>query len=274
MQILALAPEASCTWSCLDAAVAAAISQPHSRIMALHVRVEPLELFASDEEVAIQRLRDAREGKARDRAAGTRLLVEEWKKVASPELSKLVTYEELVGSEEEQVLLASREAELLVMARPNNLDGHDAFHAAVFLARKTLLLVPRDWRLDVGDRLARHVLISWKQSDQAVRAVHGAMPWLKAADQVTILTVRQPGQPSDPCALLEVLAREGIEAQLIEAEPIDGRTSTRILATAGDIKASLLVMGAYRHGALVEWALGATTQRTIAQAEIALMLAH
>ena len=274
MRILALVPEASCARACLEAAVAAARSQADANVVALHVRVEPLKLLTSDEEVAIQRLRDGREGTAEHRADETRAHVEEWKRAAPPELSRLVSYEEVVGGEEEEVLRASRNADLLVMARPTNLDGHDAFHAAMFLSRKSLLLAPADWKSEAGAILERHILIAWKQSNQAVRAVEGAMPWLKGAAQVTVLTVRKPGQHTDPKRLLEVLSREGVEAQLIEAEPIEGRTSARILATAEEVGASLIVMGAYRYGSLVEWALGKTTHRTIAQSKVPLMLAH
>lgn len=274
MRILALVPEASCARACLEAAVAAARSQADANVVALHVRVEPLKLLTSDEEVAIQRLRDGREGTAEHRADETRAHVEEWKRAAPPELSRLVSYEEVVGGEEEEVLRASRNADLLVMARPTNLDGHDAFHAAMFLSRKSLLLAPADWKSEAGAILERHILIAWKQSNQAVRAVEGAMPWLKGAAQVTVLTVRKPGQHTDATRLLEVLSREGVQARLIEAEPIDGRTSARILTTAEEVGASLIVMGAYRYGSLVEWALGKTTHRAIAQSKVPLMLAH
>ena len=160
------------------------------------------------------------------------------------------------------------------MARPHNLDGHDAFHAAVFLSRTSLLLAPADWTADAGPRIERHILVAWKQTGQASRAVDGALPWLRRADKVTVLTVEKQGQHVDPTRLLEALSREGIKAERISAKPIDGRTSARILATADEIDASLIVMGAYRFGSLIEWALGATTKRTIAHAKIPLMLAH
>lgn len=274
MRILALVPEANCTRACLDAAAAAAGSQKGGHVVALHVRVEPLKLVTSDEEVAIQRMRDAREGTASKRASETRAHVEEWKRLAPPGLSGLVTYEEVTGSEEEEVLRASREADLLVMARPKNLDGHDAFHAAVYLSGKPLLLVPSDWKPQAGCDLGSHPLIAWKDNEQAVRAVEGAMPWLKTAATVTVLSVRKPGQPADAPRLLERLEKEGVNADLVEAEPIDGRTSARILAAARDVEASLLVLGAYRYGSLVEWAVGATTRRTIAQSRIPMILAH
>lgn len=274
MWILALVPEASCVPACLDAAASAARSQGLAHIMALHVRVNPLELLTSDEEVAIQLMRDSREGNAEKRAEEARNEVESWMRAAPPELAKLVQYQEVVGGEEEEVVRASRTAELLVMARPHNLDGHDAFHASVFLSRKSLLLAPADWVADAGPKIERHVLVAWKQCGQAVRAVDGALPWLRNADKVTVLTVEKEGQHVDPARLLESLSREGIKSERISAQPIDGRTSARILMTADEIDASLIVMGAYRFGSLIEWALGATTQRTIAQAKIPLMLAH
>lgn len=274
MWILALVPEASCARACLDAAASAARSQELAHVVALHVRVEPLKLLTSDEEVAIQRLREAREGNADKRAEEARREVEAWARNAPPELAKLVEYKEVEGGEEEEVVRASRTAELLVMARPRNLDGHDAFHAALFLARKSLLLAPENWTAEAGPKIERHVLVGWKQCGQAVRAVDGALPWLRMADKVTVLTVEKEGQHVDPTRLLETLTREGIEAKHISGQPIEGRTSARILATADEIDASLIVMGAYRFGSLIEWALGATTQRTIAQAKIPLMLAH
>lgn len=273
MWVLALVPEASCARACLDAAASAARSQELAHVLALHVRVDPMKLHTSDEEVAVQLLRDSHEGTAKRRAEETRDEVDSWMQAAPPELSKLVEYEEVVGSEEEEVVRASRSAELLVMARPHNLDGHDAFHAAVFQSGRPLLLAPPDWTSEAGPRVERHILIAWKQTGQASRAVIEALRWLRAADKVTVLTVEK-GQPADPGELLESLSREGIKANHISAEPIDGRTSARILATAKEIEASLIVMGAYRFGSLLEWALGATTERTIAQAEIPLMLAH
>lgn len=274
MRILALIPEASCARACLDAAVAAAKSQVDPSIVALHVRVEPLHLLASDEEVAIQALRGRREGSAEQRADETRVRVENWKRSVLPHLSRLVAYEETEGAEEEEVIRASHHVEILVMARPSNLDGHDAFHAAVFLSHKPLLLVPPDWQSGAGARLERHVLIAWKESDRALRAVDAAMPWLRRADKVTVLAVRKEGRNIDPSNLSERLSDEGIQAEVVTADPIDGRTSARILATAEEIGTSLIVMGAYRYGSLVEWALGATTRRAISQTTIPMMLAH
>lgn len=272
--ILALVPEASCARGCLEAAAAAARIDPAAEIVALHVKVEPMHLYGSDEEVAFQRLRESQEGTADDRAREARRAFDEWLVAAPPEIAARVRFEERVGAEEEMVQRESAAARLLVMARPHNLDGHDAFHAAVFLSRKPLLLTPAQWQVEAGGRIERHMLIAWKENEQARRAVAGALPWLREATKVSILTVRKEGQQLDAAKLIEMLRSNGIIGDLLTAEPIEGRTSRRLLATAREIGASSLVMGAYRHGSMIEWALGATTRRTIEQSAIPLFLAH
>ncbi|NNM77693.1 universal stress protein [Sphingomonas sp. ID1715] len=273
-KILALIPEASCTRGCLEAAAAAALVDPGAEIVAFHVRVDPMHIYSSDEEVAFQRLRESQEGTAEARARDARREFEAWLASASPQIAERTHFKEAVGAEEETVQHESAAARLLVMARPRNLDGHDAFHAAVFLSHKPLLLAPAHWKNEAGGRIERHILIAWKQTEQARRAVAGALPWLRKADKVSILTVTKEGQQLDTAKLIETLAAERVAADLLRAESIEGRTSRRLLATAEELGASSLVMGAYRYGSMVEWALGATTRRTIAETTIPLFLAH
>jgi nucleotide-binding universal stress UspA family protein len=273
-QILALVPEASCARACLDAAAAAAHIDPTAQIVALHVKVDPLHIYSSDEEVAFQRLRESQEGTADERARDARRAFDAWLQSVPPELAARARFKEVTGAEEETVQHECRPARLLVMARPRNLDGHDAFHAAVFISRKPLLLVPASWKSEAGCRIERHILVAWRETEQAQRAVAGALPWLRKAGKVSILTVKKEGQRLGPARLADMLAADGIAADLLAAEPIGGRTSARLLATAAEIGATSLVMGAYRYGSMIEWALGATTRRTISQATIPLFLAH
>jgi nucleotide-binding universal stress UspA family protein len=50
--------------------------------------------------------------------------------------------------------------------------------------------------------------------------------------------------------------------------------AAQILTAARDIQADALVIGAYRHSELIEWALGSTTQELLAAAEVPIFLAH
>jgi nucleotide-binding universal stress UspA family protein len=274
MRILALIPEASCARASLAVAASAARLHPGTEIAALHVRVDPLKIFSSDEEVAFQRLREPREGTAEQRALETRRAFDDWLATVPETLARTVEYHEVAGAEEESVIRASEAADLLAMARPHNLDGHDAFHAAVFRSRKPLLLAPADWEAKAGPHIEQHMLIAWKETEQAYQAVAGALPWLRTAGRVTVLTVTKEGQPLDTAGLMALLADAGIAAEALRREPILGRTSAQIVATAAEIGASAIVMGAYRYGSIIEWALGATTKRTIAEANVPLLLAH
>lgn len=274
LRILALLPEARCAPAALEAAAAAARIDPGASITALHVLTDPLRLHGSEEEIAFQRLREPIEGTAEDRARATQAEYDRWLDAAPPGTGARIRYEELAGTEEDVVAKQGRNAGLVAMARPANLDSHDAFHAVIFLTGTLLLLAPADWKAEAGARLERHMLVAWKETSQARRALAGALPWLKAAGQVTLLTVAKGGREPDPSDALSLLEQAGVRAERLSGEPVEGRTSARILATAQEIGASAVVMGAYRHGPMLEWALGATTKRTITGTHIPLFFAH
>ena len=274
MRVLALIPEASCTHACLEAAAAAAGIDPTARIEVLHVKVDPLVAGRLGEEVAMLQLRDHYEGSADERARAAWAEFDAWVATDPPEIVARLAPREIAGREAETVLRESWGADLLVMARPHNLDGHDALHAAIFRSGKPLLLAPGNWKAQGGDCLERHMLIAWKPTEQAHRAVAGALPWLRRADKVTVLTVTQHGQTPDPAELLDLLASEGIEAEPVTGEAIDGRTSARILRAVADLDVSCLVIGAYRHDPLVEWVMGATTRRVFDGARLPVLVAH
>lgn len=274
LRIIALIPEASCANACLEAAAAAARVDSSAEILALHVKTDPMHIFSSDEEVAFQRLREPLEGTAEERACATKAEFDAWLASAPADVKQRIEYEELVGAEEETVLKESHKADLEVLARPKNLDGHDAFHSAIFLTHKPLLLAPAHWKAEGGARLERHMLFAWKQTPQARHALAGALPWLRAAERVTLLTVHKEGHELDPSEAISALEQDDVRVELMSGQPIDGRTSARILETAEEIGASSIVMGAYRFGTMFEWALGATTKRTITGTKIPLFLAH
>ena len=274
MRLLALIPEASCTRACLEVAAAAAGIDPGARIEVLHVKVDPLVAGRLDEEVTMLQLRDHYEGSADERARATWAEFDAWVATAPPEIVARLVPREIAGREEEAVLQESWGADLIVMARPHNLDGRDALHAAIFRSGKPLLLVPGKWKAQGGARLERHMLVAWKPTEQAHRAVAGALPWLRRADKVTVLTVTKHGQTPDPAELLDLLSSEGIDSKPVTGEAIDGRTSARILRAVADLDASCLVIGAYRHNPLVEWVMGATTRRVFDGASFPVLVAH
>lgn len=273
MQILAVVAEARTARACLDGALAAAAVEPDAAIEALHVKVDPMHLAGAPEEIALQQLRERDEGTAEERARAVKTVFDGWLAGLEAASAARVRWREVVGAEEAIVLQEAKAADLLVLARPHDVDARDAVHAAVFGA-KLQLLVPRGWSPTNGKALAGRIAIAWKPTAQAHRAVESAAPWLRRAQRVSMLVIaaaRESGGVAEGERLLRDLA---VPADLVLIPPSGQEPGDVLLRAAHEVGAGALVMGAYRHGHLIEWALGGTTRHVLAHADLPLFLAH
>jgi len=126
-----------------------------------------------------------------------------------------------------------------------------------------------------ADSLNGHVLIAWDGRNAAARALADAMPLIKAANKVTVLSVgvhEQDAQPLD--RLLTHLERHGIKAELITRPKSMSRIGDIILKTAAEIGAGLVVMGAYEHSKFAEDLFGGATNRVLGRANIPILMSH
>lgn len=269
MKILAILAEASTACAALNAALAAGQSLPNGvNIEALHVVVDPRAITVSEEEVAVQQLREADEGPVRERAEAMRTRFVSWM-AGVPDDAPRIGWREVAGDEESSVTAAASGADLLVLARPDDLDGHDALHAVLFDAGKPILFVPPDW---IAHAFPGPVIIAWDGSAAVCRAVDGAMPWLALADDITIVSV---GDAADDAAgLVGRLQAEGISARSVIVPEGPGGVTDTILSEAHTCFAGLLVAGAYRRNRVVEWLFGGVTRDLLDHANLPVLLAH
>jgi nucleotide-binding universal stress UspA family protein len=130
-------------------------------------------------------------------------------------------------------------------------------------AGRPLLVVPDacNW-LDL-----RSVLIAWKDTAEARRAVADALPILRKATDVTVVEI--VGERADRMAALsrvgDVVAwmsRHGIAASGLVPDEC-GRAGAQLERIASQIGAGVVVAGAYGHSRLREWILGGVTQRLV-----------
>lgn len=271
MRLLAIVAEAETAHACLDAALAAASSAgQHVAIEALHVIVDPRRIVRAPEEIAIQGLRERWEGTARDRADAARAAFVSWS-AATPSATASISWKELVGAEEETVSHEAAHFSVLVMARPHNIDGQDALHAALYWSSRPLLLVPSDWQAPAKP-FPRRITIAWNDTAPARRAVDGAMPWILGAARVTILLIAEPTNMAG--ALVERLTDEGVVAEVQVIERSARALGDQIIDAAHAVDTDLLVMGAYRHNEFLEWLLGGTTRHALRHADLPLLMAH
>ena len=271
MRLLAIIAESQTAPACLNAASAAAASASMPvAVRALHVIVDPRMLCRAPEEVAIQGLRERAEGTAQVRANAARSAFANWAEARPADAPKVV-WKEQIGAVEENVAREAAQFDLLVMARPVNMDGRDALHTAFFAASRPLLLVSSDWKAGRAS-FPQNIVIAWNDSAQACRAVDGAMPWLRRAASVTILLIAEPSEIAD--ALVERLTDEGIIVRVLIAERSASSLGHQIIDIAHEVGADLLVMGAFRHNQFVAWMMGRTTNHALRRADLPLLLSH
>jgi nucleotide-binding universal stress UspA family protein len=121
------------------------------------------------------------------------------------------------------------------------------------------------------------VIVAWDFSRLAARAIGDAMPILKSARRVCILTVANEKAISTRRSGVELakhLARHGIEVVLDEVDAEGRRIGEVFEAHVTYRKADLLVMGAYGHSRIREFVLGGATKSMLARPPVPLFLSH
>lgn len=157
----------------------------------------------------------------------------------------------------------------------------DAFSLAspkdlVMQTGRPLLVVPDSARsLDV-----RSVLVAWKDTPEARRAIADAIPLLRLAKQVTVAEIPE-GDDSPSAVAAGVrdvtawLSRHGVSAIMrVPERRRDAAAMAELETIAGDVGAGLLVAGAYGHSRFRELILGGMTQHLINQSARCVLLSH
>ena len=173
----------------------------------------------------------------------------------------------------------ARCADLFVMSRPYDTDGSEQwtslFEAVLFGGGRGVLVVPPGSR--PADAI-RRVLVCWRDTREAARAVAEAVPFLEKATKVTILSVdpeQKDGGKSEPLAdIARHISRCGAPVE-VTIEQSQGRdVSDVILEQARRTSADLIVMGGYGHSRAREWILGGATRNTLLTSEFSILMAH
>jgi nucleotide-binding universal stress UspA family protein len=163
-------------------------------------------------------------------------------------------------------------SELVVVSRsePDGATDIDLLEAALIDCGRPIYMpgpVPRD---------AETVVIAWKPTREAARAVAAAAPFLVLAKRVVVLTVEEkvPENLDSAARLVATLQRHHLAVERHHVLP-DGQTPVdRLLLQAAGVDAGLLVMGGYGHSRLREWVLGGFTRHVLASAPMPVLMCH
>jgi nucleotide-binding universal stress UspA family protein len=145
-----------------------------------------------------------------------------------------------------------------------------AREAALFSSGRPLLLVPDETR---GFN-ATNVVIAWKDTVEAVRALAAAMPFLAGAKRVELISVLEhANQDETPAMMADYLNRAGIKVE--RATPaLHGQDVGEVLVEASSGEDRLLVMGAYGHWRWREYVLGGATRHIMHDTKVPVLMSH
>jgi nucleotide-binding universal stress UspA family protein len=177
------------------------------------------------------------------------------------------------GNEAQWVAEYGRFADLVVVGRRR--DGQDVamdvLEAALMDTGKPLLIAPAV----APKALLGTVVIAWKDTPEAARAVAAAMPLIDHAERVVILTVSEgTSEDTSGARLQRALRWHNADTSLRQLDRGGRAPVDVLLGAARDLGATLLIMGGYSHSRLREVVFGGFTQRVLSDAELPVLMAH
>jgi nucleotide-binding universal stress UspA family protein len=164
--------------------------------------------------------------------------------------------------------------DLIVLGRPGREPSQPRMpplEAALFESGRPVLIVPRAAPASIG----RNVLVAWNGSTEQAHTNIFAMPFLRRAEKVTVLTVEggtTPGPSGEQAA--QHLRRNGVAAVAVTVAPGGRSTGEAILDKAHALGCDLLVKSAYTQSRLRQMIFGGATRDILANASLPVLMAH
>lgn len=126
------------------------------------------------------------------------------------------------------------------------------------------------------DALNGTVAIAWKDTPQAARAVSAAIPFIRAATRVVILSAKESAGSPDKSSdrLCGMLSWHNPNVSVVNLEVHSDDPADVLLTEAIRLDAGLLVMGGYGHSRLREAVFGGFTRNILDGAVIPVLIAH
>ena len=173
-----------------------------------------------------------------------------------------------------ETLHQARVHDLTVTARVPEL-ARERLDSLVITAGKPVLIAPSVPPGTVGHT----VVLAWKNTPEAARAVTAALPILARAKQVIVAAIsesrtEEDAEQASTDGVVALLERHGIPATLRIAATARVPVEEKLKEIAYEAGADLLVIGAYSHSRMKELVLGGVTRALIADCDIAVLMVH
>lgn len=253
--------------------VAAALGRRFgARVEAFHATVDPREAvaFVGEGMTAgmIEQVMNAADQDGQARSGRARALFERAVGAATG-----IAFVEKPGHEDELIAERGRLADMIVAAKPDpDTAISSTLEACLRETRRPVLVVPPNIvTADFGQRIA----IAWNGSIESARAVTAALPFLRGASYITVLSISEPVGPVPAGAdVVDYLAAHGVKAVAeqvaLERNDVGAALLTRVGASSSD----MLVMGAYTRSHMRRLIFGGVTGEVLAHTGVPVLMVH
>lgn len=175
----------------------------------------------------------------------------------------------------------ARYADLTILGQPvrGELDfefSNQLANGVLMASGRPVLFVPF---IGAHSTIATRVMIGWKNSREASRAVRDAMPFLEKAQQVNAVSVR----PKEDEPLFDIVAEEqlqayfarhGVRAKVKHIVSSDVEAGEMLLSEAADQNADLIVVGGYSRSRFAELVWGGVTRTMLKSMTVPVLMSH
>ena len=164
--------------------------------------------------------------------------------------------------------------DVIVLARPGDewqSPSMITLESALFESGRPVLIAPPTAPGSLGD----NILVAWNGSTEQARTMADAMPLLRLAGRITILTV-EGASVAGPSGeqMARSLKLNGIAADTLTVKPGKRSAGETILAKAEELGCDLIIKGAYTQSRLRQMIFGGTTRHILAHAKLPVLMAH
>ena len=178
----------------------------------------------------------------------------------------------------EPLMRHARHCDLVVLGRPRHRDYMPVMLIQDLLAGcgRPCVIAPHSSPSSVTGT----IVVGWKETKEAARALMAAYPLLERAGRVILLSLCEAGgtEESAVAAALAQLAEQlkwhGIVAQTRVMANRSEHATTQLARAALELKADMLVAGGFGHGRLRELIFGGVTQSLVDHADLPVFMLH
>lgn len=181
---------------------------------------------------------------------------------------------EEMGDEASQINRRARFNDLSVVSPKRQMQGFssETIETVVMGSGRPILLAPPQR----PSSLTRTVVIAWKETAEAARAVTASMPFLSFADKIIVLSISETGPENIESAnkLADQLRWHRLDVEARIVAPEQGDAPQTLVRAAQEAKADLIVMGAYGHNRVREMIFGGFTKHVLNGIDLPVLLCH